>query len=594
VPDAGQPPAADRTSGARRLLSLRRIRGGRVSVRRLLIALVAVIVLVVAAVNLIGQTVPQPHGRAVSSIFEDDTLLVPPAATPAADQSVENTVQKLKAIGADRLRIIVEWQYIEPATSRPANFDAADPADYNACSWYPYDRIVRDAKAAGLGIDFDITGPAPTWLTAGQPAGVEKGVYEPEAAAFEKFVHAIGKRYGGKYSPGAFCPNAGMSDKGTLPRVEFWSVWNEPNQPGWLAPQYTAGPNGTYTPTAPRLYRQLVDAYWTGLKQTGHTPSTDTLLVGELAPDGCIVANGCPGYGGAQTEWPMPPITFLQDMYCVGTDYKQLTGAAATAVGCPASGSTSAFVAANPALFQMSGFADHPYSFQAAPDVSVPESAFVPLANIQRLENALDAIYTTYGVGTQVPLYLTEYGSVTNLPNPKYNVGLADQSKFLNQAMYMVYNNKRIKALGQFELQDSPPNTQYPSTSPKYWETFQEGLEFLGGKPKPSLASYQLPIWIPPAGGDPDGIAKTASGGSVTVWGMLRAAPNETAQTAQIQWRPPSGNYRTIATVITRDTSGFLDKRVTPPGSGAIRISWQDPNGQTLTSRAVGVEVSGP
>ena len=24
-----------------------------------------------------------------------------------------------------------------------------------------------------------------------------------------------------------------------LPRVDFWSAWNEPNQPGWLMPQTT-------------------------------------------------------------------------------------------------------------------------------------------------------------------------------------------------------------------------------------------------------------------------------------------------------------------------------------------------------------------
>ncbi len=58
---------------------------------------------------------------------------------------------------------------------------------------------------------------------------------------------------------------------------------------------------------------------------------------------------------------------FIQALYCVNSDYQPLSGAQATALACPAS--RKAFVAADPALFDATGYAHHPYSFYLAPNV---------------------------------------------------------------------------------------------------------------------------------------------------------------------------------------------------------------------------------
>ncbi len=551
---------------------------------RLLIALVALLVFIGAAKSLLKPARIYTHGRTVSSMFEDDSLLLLQPNDRAGDNTVESTVQKLKSLGVDRLRLLVQWQYIALQKQRPA--DAANPAAYAACWWAPYDRIVRDAKAAGLGVDFDISGKAPSWATGtGAPAGVEAGVWEPSDTAFEQFVQAVGKRYDGSYTPSSQCGGETVADTSTLPRVSFWSVWNEPNQQGWLSPQYRQV-GGSWQPASPGLYRGLVDAYWKALAATGHTPRRDTILVGELAPSGCLLTgNGsCAGFGSNIAEWPMPPIPFLQALYCVNTNDQPLTGSAATAVGCPASGSTSAFVSANPALFEMTGFAHHPYNFLESPSAPVPQLAFAPLSELSRLETALDDALAAYGAVRKPPLYLTEYGYVTNPPNPHYTISPAQQAAYLNQAEYLAYADPRVRALSQYELRDAPPNTQYPSSSPKYWESFQSGLEYINGQPKPALVAYQLPIWIPRS--------TLTTGASTLVWGMLRAADNDTKQTARIEWAAAgSAVYRTLATVTTTDPDGFLEKKVTPPATGTIRLAWTNASGQVRYSRSAAVTV---
>ena len=234
----------------------------------------------------------------------------------------------------------------------------------------------------------------------------------------------------------------------------------------------------------------------------------------------------------------MPPIPFLDALYCVGAGQRPLSGAAARALGCPAggrgsgfvaAGRGSGFVAAHPGLFAASGFAHHPYSFFLAPGAPMSDPNFVPLSELGRLERALDAIFRTYAVRRKLPLYLTEYGYETNPPNPFRGVAPALQAAYLDQAAYLAWRDPRVRALSQFLLVDSPPDRAYRRGSFAYWSTFQTGLVYLGGTPKPALYTYALPIFVPAPTFD--------AGGAVTVWGMLRAARNGTVQTALVQWR---------------------------------------------------------
>jgi hypothetical protein len=272
---------------------------------------------------------------------------------------------------------------------------------------------------------------------------------------------------------------------------------------------------------------------------------------------------------------------FLRALYCVDARYRPLEGPAAAALGCPQTGPRSAFVSDNPGLFQASGFAHHPYSFFLAPDEPMADPNFAPLANLNRLEQGLDAIMAAYGVGRRLPLWLTEYGYETNPPNPYRGVAPRVQSLYLNEAQYMAFRDPRVRGFAQFQLFDAPPDPSYPPGTVGYWSTFQTGLVYAGGIAKPSLGSYRLPLFLP----DP----VLGSRGKVLVWALLRAAAPGSRQSASVQWRPQHGSYRTIGDVAARTPGEVLLADVTLPGPGVVRIAWKPPAGPVIYSRGAGV-----
>ena len=201
--------------------------------------------------------------RPLTSMFQDDRYLID-SSTP----TVTRTLDGLQALGVDQLRITVLWSAITPApgsATRPAGFDASDPAAYPRSGWAPYDRVVRLARARGLAVDFDVTAPGPRWaMRPGAPVG-EADHFTPAATDFGRFVTAVGRRYSGGYVP--------PGGRAAIPRVGFWSIWNEPNQPGWLAPQYLTA-DGLRVVESARLYRGYVDAGYAALRRTGHRAPT--------------------------------------------------------------------------------------------------------------------------------------------------------------------------------------------------------------------------------------------------------------------------------------------------------------------------------
>jgi hypothetical protein len=332
-----------------------------------------------------------------------------------------------------------------------------------------------------------------------------------------------------------------------------------------------------------------------GLDVTGHTLSSDTVLVGETAPEGDIVPVGT----GSHVRYlsatgfydAMPAMVFVRALYCVGAHYHPLRGTSASAVGCPTSGSARDFVNAHPGLFYATGFAHHPYFFLFPPNYSSPVPDYVPIANLGRLERGLGRIFATYGVHRKIPIYFTEYGYQTKPPDPYQVISTAKQAAYLNEADYMAWKDPRVRSVSQFLLYDAAPNSAYPPSSFNYWNTFQTGLVFgpgtsLSGRLKPAYYAYRLPIWIPHA--------KVGRGASMLVWGMLRMAPKFSSQTALIRFRPARGRrFRTIATVPVPASAayGYFTTRVTPPGTGSIRIGWRSRSGTLFVSRVVGVAV---
>ncbi len=536
--------------------------------RQLIAGTVVVAVAVAIEIAILSSSAAAPPPRYLASIFQDDDHLVY-TTTPVATQ----TLDRLQRLGVDMIRVTMLWKAVAPqptAATAPAGFDAADPAAYPAAAWAPYDRLVELARARGITVLFNITAPGPVWAMArGATPPTYADHWMPSAAGFGQFVAAVGRRYSGSYTPAGF--------PGPIPAVRDWSIWNEPNQPGWLAPQLRS--EGGLA--APALYRAYVKAAWSSLSRTGHRTGSDTFLIGELAPEGCEPGGRCVFAGPNR---PIPPVPFVRALYCIDSSGRPLTGAAAASVGCPTGGDPRAFADRNPGLFRATGFAHHPYSFFLAPAASMPDPNFVPLSDLPRLERVLDAAFRAYGVARKLDLYLTEYGYETNPPNPYRGVSPATQARYLNEAQYMAWRDPRVRALSQFLLYDSPPDTRFKPGSLGYWSTFQTGLAFQNGVLKPSYAAYRVPVFVPSQ--------TVASGGQVLVWSMLRPAAASSSQQARVQWRAASGApFRTLTTASVQNPTGALAVKVGVPGSGVLRVAWRAPGGVVYYSRGVAVRV---
>lgn len=486
-------------------------------------------------------------------------------------ERVDATLAELKQLGVDRVRVSVYWNLIAPSAQskqRPA-FGAGGPADHRAypeAHWDRYDRIVRLARAHGLELLFDLTGPAPLWATGRPERRDIEATYEPRAADFRDFAAAVGSRYSGH----------ARDQEGELPRVDSWSIWNEPNHPGWLTPQWLPDPRGGHlplVPASPRIYRDLADAGVAGLEAGGH--GTDTILLGETSPRG----HRLQGLTRA-----IRPLEFIREMYCLDEDFDPFQGEEATIRGCP--GSRAAFATDHPALFRASGWAHHPYALESRPSSSARHRDDVVLADIRRLTRTLDRIHSAHGRPARLPVWLTEYGYQTDPPDPTIGVSWARQAAYLNQAEFLAYRNGRIASTAQFLLFDDAPLREFAADDPRHWGTFQSGLKTADGWPKRAYFAFQSPIHVSPS--------RTRAGRRVRILSQLRGAPDGAALRGRLQRRPARGRarWRTIQRFTTTNPRGYASLKVRVRRSGRFRVVWTDPRtGEALVTRQVRVSV---
>ena len=479
-------------------------------------------------------------------------------------------MQTLKGLGVQVVRTSIYWANAASnyayATKKPAQLKATDPASYPAAGWTTYDAIDRAAAQVGIRLFVTITGPIPLWA-AGAGRGnqtVLQGVtWKPSSANFGDFVRAVGTRYSGKYKP------PGQSKP--LPRISFWSIWNEPNYGAsqGLTPQVTSG-----QPVSPSLYRGLVNAAWSSLQATGHKPNTDTILIGETAPYGNEPAQ----VGIRQSPPEMAPLAFIRALYCVGSNLKPLSGAAATKIGCPSS--PSKFRASNPGLFNASGWAVHPYTAGAAPTVQTKGSAdYTEFSTLSALGSTLDQTAKAYGSNAKLPIYSTEFGFQTNPPNTgQFATSLNNAATYMNQAEYLSWRNPRIRSYMQYLLVD--PNANKSNNYSTGLKFFGGAKNLFGGNAKPSFNAYRMPLWLPKTAG--------TKRGSLEVWGCARAAPfaPKSQQKIQIQFAAPRAKYTTIKTVTPGNRGCYFDTSVRFTASGNVRLVW---NGQYSRTQAISI-----
>jgi hypothetical protein len=498
-----------------------------------------------------------------------------------------NTAFKdFRSVGANTVRVIVEWAQIAPSplsSQKPQGFNATDPNAYPSRNWTALDNLVREATAAHVKVDLTVSGGAPLWAEGKGVPPQGKNVnfaWKPNAAAYGQFVQAIGTRY-----DGGFAPRGGG---GKLPAVKFWAIYNEPNFGQDLGPQAVNGSRISY---APMMFRGLLNAGWRALQQHH---KHQTIIWGEFAARGNTfhrpwraAPQGLPGNYG-QTK----PLSFLRTLYCVGSNYRPLRGGAAGAVGCPTTGAAARrFRASNPALFNASGVSDHPYADHGSPirdGLSDPNFAAFPA--LGKMGRELDRLTGTYGAHSHFAIYNTEYGYITHPPSHAPYVSPDTAAFYMNWAEYISYKNPRVKSYMQYLLKDPPANA-----GP--YAGFASGLETASGRPKATFYAYRMPLYLPRT--------SFSHNQRVEVWGAVRPAPFAAldgfgTQHARLELKVAHSGWKTLTTFKVNHAGGYYDLHVKFPKSGQVRAQWTYPasdslfdsglHGFTASSRTVNIK----
>lgn len=479
------------------------------------------------------------------SVMQDDNQLA--YGTPKQRRAA---LDRMKGMGVEAVRVTMLWKALAPANTarkKPKGFNGADPGDYPVAHWDNYDDLVLAARDRGIIVYFNPTGSGPRWAHATTKEQAAQRSYRPSPEEFRKFIVAAGRRYSGNYK----------DENGTrqaLPRVFWWAIWNEPNQPGWLTPQGAKRPGVGMVPMSPHVYRELLVEGAKGLMASGH--ANDLVLIGELAPLGFEKPQG--------TRPAIRPGLFLREMFCLDRRYREYTGRHAAARGCENVGNLQ--VLEN---FPRLGFAHHPYTKKLSPRKRDKGRDAMTMANINSLPMALDKIAARTGLlPPEMPVFLTEYGYETSPPDPFSGVSPELQAEYLNEGDYIAWKHPRIFSNTQFQLYDVPPRDDFPRGSRPYWFTYQSGLYTAqpASQPKPAATAYAFPLVV------------RRSGGTARIWGQVRFTPNGANQLIALQFKNKGSNTWTRSGGVIEVTSnqGYFETTRPTQAGATWRAVWAE------------------
>ncbi len=458
----------------------------------------------------------------LSIMMDDDQLIY------RGDTAREFAMQRMKSLGVDYVRVTVLWRVVAHKMKKAKRRKADSPKAYPKVNWDRYDALVRSGQRNGIGVYLDVTGPGPKWAMGKAPKSQKKyrDTYKPDAREFFKFVKAVGTRYNGTYSDE-------NEDGSKLPRVAFWAIYNEPNQPGWLTPQWKGN-----TPYAPIMYRDLWYYGRAALDLTGH--KNDIVLIGETAP-----------LGGkhASDVSPIYPKRFIREFFC-------MKGAGSRC---------STLKRIEP--FNYTAWAHHPYTKKAAPTARDSNRDSITMANIGELPALLkQATVKKSGLAALNLAALTEYGYETNPPDRYSGISPAKQAAYINEGDYLAYKQRNIISQTQFQLRDVPPVKKAKGKA-KYF-TYQSGLLYANGKPKPAQAAYKLPL-----------VVTASSGSSTSFWGQLRFLATGVRTSVQMQFKAAGApDFANVGDPIAvTNLNGFFEGTIGQGGPGVWRAVWTNP-----------------
>ena len=312
---------------------------------------------------------------------------------------------------------------IRVATRRPRR--PADPND-PAYNWDTYDRTVRFSVVNGIEPVFSILG-TPPWANAARGWNVAP----TNARDLRLFATAAQRRYSGTFV---------NADGITLPRVNLWMAWNEPNNPVFLKPQFRRSGKGWVIQSG-RDYAKICNAVVQGIK---FVRRASKVACGATSPRG----NNNPN----SSRPSVAPIPFARAVKAGGAK-------------------------------GFDAYAHHPYNGSPAetPTTKPPPGrrgqppTAVTLGNLDTLVTELNRLY-----GKRVRMWITEYGYQTNPPDRIAGVTPSRQAAYLTQSVAVARKHHQIDLFLWFLLRDEDRLGGW-----------QSGLTTVEGKRKPSFNAFR-------------------------------------------------------------------------------------------------------
>ncbi len=374
--------------------------------------------------------------------------------------------------------------------------------------------MLTEAKRLKWQVLLTVTSPVPEWATAGHDD--KSLVTRPDDQDFKEFMTAVGKHYAGF--------------------VSLYAIWNEPNHPAFLLPQF----NSKGLPESPRIYRGLFQAGYEGLRSAGI--AKPKVLMGETAPIGADrLSRGEIKERGLLHD--VAPLAFLREALCLNSKYKK---------------------ASTCAMLPAYGYAHHAYTTGAGPSYKPAGADNVTIGVLSRLTSALAKAEAAHALPAHIPIYLTEFG-IQSYPNRELGVPLPQQAEYDAISEKISWSNPRVAAFSQYLLRDDPLGGKAGASVHGGFVGFQTGLETVNGTPKPLYFGFPLPLVV----------SKQAHG--VSLWGLVRPAEGSTKLKVLVQ---PKGSksYKTLKVVQT-NSLGYWTLNSSVQGSH-WRVSWRNPAGK--------------
>lgn len=435
------------------------------------------------------------HGETL--FFEAPQELLSPETRPQA-------LSQLRWLGVRALRVELPWGAVAPgpeAKSKP-QFEATNPASYD---WGQYDELLAEAKRLKWRVLLTVTSPVPRWATSNKTAPY---VTNPDDLDFKQFMTALARHYRSE--------------------VSLFAIWNEPNHPQFLQPQF----NSKGLPASPRIYRGLFQSGYEGLKAGGI--KHPKVLMGETAPI---------GYDSVQPKkgplHDVAPLAFMRGALCLSSHWHKSRSC----------GELPAF-----------GYAHHAYTTAQGPFEVPPNPDNVTIGVLGRLSSALDKAARAHALRAHTPIFLTEFG-VQSKPNKYLGVSPVKQAEYDAIAERIAWEDPRVAAFSQYLLRDDPLGGRPGSGVHGGYIGFQTGLEDVNGHKKPLYFGFPVPLTV------------TKAAGHFNLWGGVLPAHKAT-KVAILAETGHSKSYRKIATVRTSKSGWWhLSSKV---NATHWRVLWQE------------------